>query len=121
MGTARAKAKPPVITAREIAEYIEVSSVLSRAKKRQEKLRPSLLARLEAGAAQEKDSPYELYTEEHDKPGIDWREECTKMYMEYFPEDWESKLLQLDADNRRTEVHLKSRPNPAYLAKVQGL
>jgi hypothetical protein len=114
--TARKKIPSPVITRKEIEEYIEVSSTLSRAKKKQEKLRPLLLARIEAGATIDPESPWELYTEPHDRPDVDWKAELVSLLMEYRPDDWPVVIAQLEG-KRKDEIHLKSRPNPVYLEK----
>jgi hypothetical protein len=36
--------------------------------------------------------------------------------MEYFPDDWPVKIAAMEG-KRREEVHLRSRPNPVYLAR----
>jgi hypothetical protein len=116
MSTANARKKAPVIPRATIEEYIKVSSDLSKAKKRQEKLRPLLLAQLEAGAINDPESPWELFTEVHDRPAVDWKSELVSFLMEYFPDDWPVKIAAMEG-KRREEVHLRSRPNPVYLAR----
>jgi hypothetical protein len=111
-----ARQKAPVISRLEIEEYVKVSSDLSRAKKRQEKLRPKYLALLEAGAICDPDSPWEVFMEPHDRPAVDWKAECVSLLMESRPDDWPVKIGEIES-KRKDEIHLRSRPNPVYLAK----
>jgi hypothetical protein len=115
--SATARKKAPVISKTEIEEYVKVSSDLSRAKKRQEKLRPKYLGLLEAGAICDADCPWELFMEVHDRPAVDWKAECVSLLMESRPDDWPVKVAEIES-KRKDEIHLKSRPNPTYLAKA---
>src|SRR5688572_26499052 len=102
--------KAPVISKEEIEEYVKVSSDLSRAKKRQDKLRPRYRALLEVGAICDPESPLELFLEPHEVPDPDWREECIALLVKAYPDDWGVKVAEIEA-RRKPEIHLKSRPN----------
>jgi hypothetical protein len=92
---------PEVITAAEILEYVEVCAVNNKSAKRREKLRERILTRLNAGVPCDPTSPYRLGVRGVDTLGISWKEEYVKLMMEFYPEDWEERILKVEADNRK--------------------
>ena len=110
---------PEVITAEEILEYVEVCAVNNKSGKRREKLREKILARLEAGVPCDPTSPYRLGIRPVDTLGLSWKEEYTKLVMEFYPEDWSQRIERLEADNRKIVEQIVVEANiPAALEFV---
>lgn len=92
---------PEIIPAATILEYVEACSVNNKSGKRREKLREKILPQLEAGVPCDPASPYRLGIRAVDTLGVSWKEEYTKLLMEFYPEDWQQRIERLEADNRK--------------------
>lgn len=115
----KAAKAPEVITAAEILEYVEVVAVSNKAGKRREKLREKILPKLEAGVPCDPASPYRLGIRAVDTLGVSWKEEYTKLLMEFYPEDYQSRIERLEADNRKMIAQIIVEANiPAALEFV---
>lgn len=117
-GAARQKINTDVLSAKEIKKYIRVAMIAARREKERVKLRERLIPRLEAGAVAAEDSPYELQIRHVDKSAVNWKEVAVGLLREYYPEDWEKRVVRLEVDNRRDEKHLVHVPNMAFLNAV---
>jgi hypothetical protein len=118
-GTARAK-KKTVISAEEIQEYVTVNQIYNKAKSRREKLRETILRKIHGGVPCDPNSPYRLFILGVDKSCVDWRQLYEDRLAEDYPEDWEERVAQLEADNRRVEEHLKFEANVPEALKIEG-